>query len=593
MTRIRMWIPPVVLAAIAAGTFFLLPTPSDESAPEHAFAVVGVRVFDGEHVLEDATVLVRDGRISAVGKDVAVPTDVRRIEGEGRTLLPGLIDAHVHTFGPALEDAARFGVTTVLDMFTSQQTLKGLRRAREEIAPTGRADIWSAGTLVTAPGGHGTQFGVPIPTIEDPDQADAFVRERIEEGSDYIKIVYDARGEWRPSISRETLGAVVEAAHRHDRMAVVHAQDTVSARHALEVGADGLVHTVNDRVPGDDLIGMAAESGAFVIPTLSVLESIAGERPENGLADDAHLAGHLSPTQRENLAATYPEAATQRFDFEPARESVRRFHAAGVPILAGSDAPNPGTAHGVSLHRELVLLTRAGLSPRKALAAATDVPAKQFGLSDRGRIEAGRIADLVLVEGNPLDDIRATRRIVQVWKDGFALDRSAPERESGEHPGRLPGEDFETADVPNDHWQSTTDRRNGGSSQAEVRRVSRGDGHHVRVSGRLETDSAYPWAGIIWMPGSERFSPVDLSGASALRFRVRGERDALTLMIFSGASNGRPVEHEVEIGADWRQHEVALGTLGGVKRESLRAVALVVRRGAGDFTFELDDVAFR
>jgi Amidohydrolase family len=107
---------------------------------------------------------------------------------------------------------------------------------------------------------------------------------------------------------------------------------------------------------------------------------------------------------------------------DPPRVTVRPAH---VPLLAGTDAPNPGTTHGASLHRELELLVKAGLTPVEALAAATSVPAKQFGLGDRGTIAPGKRADLVLVDGDPTADIRATRKIAGVWKLGLAVDRDA------------------------------------------------------------------------------------------------------------------------------------------------------------------------
>src|SRR5262249_4997059 len=110
-------------------------------------------------------------------------------------------------------------------------------------------------------------------------------------------------------------------------------------------------------------------------------------------------------------------------DEKYAEQTVRALKAAGVPILVGTDAPNPGTAHGASLHRELELLVRAGLSPVEALAAATSAPAAAFHLSDRGEIAEGKRSDLLLVEGDPTRDITATRAIVGVWKEGKRINR--------------------------------------------------------------------------------------------------------------------------------------------------------------------------
>ena len=123
------------------------------------------------------------------------------------------------------------------------------------------------------------------------------------------------------------------------------------------------------------------------------------------------------------------------------KANIRKLHEAGVPILAGTDAPNPGTTHGATMHIELELLVDAGLSPLEALAAATSLPAKHFSLEDRGRIAEGLKADLVLVKGNPAEDITATRKIVSVWKNGVEIDRD-------ELRERVAGQTNDKADKP-------------------------------------------------------------------------------------------------------------------------------------------------
>jgi len=111
--------------------------------------------------------------------------------------------------------------------------------------------------------------------------------------------------------------------------------------------------------------------------------------------------------------------------YSRAEDNVRRLADAGITLLAGTDAPNPGTVFGASLHRELELLVRCGISPAQALAAATAEPARVFGLADRGRVAAGQRADLVLVPGDPLTDITATRAIERIWRGGIGCDRRA------------------------------------------------------------------------------------------------------------------------------------------------------------------------
>ena len=434
----------LVLAGIA-GFFLLLPNPRHNTAPvpataepkrqAPAFVIVDALVFDGQRFHEDTDVLVRNGRIEAMGVDLEPDGDVQRIEASGKTLLPGLIDAHVHVFGNALEQALRFGVTTALDMFTTPGRLTAARERRRQLGAQQAADLYSSGILATAPGGHGTEYGIQIPTIATPEQAQDFVAARLSEGSDYIKIVYNAEAGTDarfPSIDRATLRALIEAAHRRGRLAVVHIGNRRSARHALEDGADGLAHVFAEAPIGADLVELARQRGAFVIPTLPVLESVAGVG-DGALFDDPRIADYLDRSQRETLRDSFDTNRGAAY-LRRAQANVAALHRGGVPILAGSDAPNPGTAHGASLHRALLLLREAGLSPAATLAAATSVPARAFDLDQRGRIAPGAIADLVLVAGDPRTDITATRGIERIWKDGRYVPRATPDHGAGQMP---------------------------------------------------------------------------------------------------------------------------------------------------------------
>jgi len=455
----------IVLGVVGAlaGFFWALPEPGDErlAAPAEGFVVRDVRLFDGERVVEQATVVVRAGRIVEAGPGVAVPPGLEVVDGRGRTLLPGLIDAHVHTWGNALAETLNFGVTTVLDMFSDPGPARELRRSRASFAPRAHADLFSAGWLATAPRGHGTQFGLPVPTLSTPDEAAVWVDARLAEGSDYIKIVYEPRdanglGAPFPSLDGATLAALVAATQARGRLAVVHVSRLFAAHEALEAGADGLVHVHADRVADDALVQLARERGAFVTPTLAVIAGIdptlplpegsdtieknggenrggtrgdsrrnnqrESQRENQRFAADPAVRPYLTPEQRRGLESS-PGTKLVMFRLATALASVRTLHEGGVEILAGSDAPNPGTAHGASLHHELELLVRAGLTPIEALRAATSVPARRFGLADRGRIAPGLRADLLLVAGDPTTEIRATRTIERIWKNGAAVER--------------------------------------------------------------------------------------------------------------------------------------------------------------------------
>ena len=198
-----------VVIAVFVGVLMALPEPAsppraaDAALPEVSFAIVGVK-----------DVWIEDGRIRRVGEDLDLPEDFPRVDGRGRTLVPGLIDGHVHTWGSTLNDALRFGVTTVLDQFSDPLLVAAKRPARAELARGDEADLFSAGMLATVAGGHGTQYGVPVEPVGSPDDAPGWVRARKAEGSDWIKIVWEdgsAFGMDLAALGRDTIGALITA----------------------------------------------------------------------------------------------------------------------------------------------------------------------------------------------------------------------------------------------------------------------------------------------------------------------------------------------------------------------------------------------
>ena len=419
--------------ALFIGVLMALPEPAPPDAaagalPETSFAIVHVKAFDGKAFRPEQDVWIEDGRIRGVGGSLTLPAELARVDGRGRTLLPGLIDGHVHTFGSTLNDAVRFGVTTVLDQFSDPRLVASKRAARDALARGDEADIFSAGMLATASGGHGTQYGVRVETLDGPDEAPAWVRARKEEGSDWIKIVHEdgrAPGKNIPTLDTATIQALIAAAHAEGLRAVVHVSTLEHALQAVALGADGLVHVWRDSLIDEVRAARFAEAGTFVVPTLSVTASMDGEAIEAEMLEAAE-GTPLSFMQRQTLAGRFSRGGAEQSSMagDVALENVRRLHAAGVRLIAGTDVPNPGTASGLSMHGELRLMQRAGLSGAEALAAATSAPAAIFGLDDRGTVEEGSIADLVLVDGDLEADLSLSSRIAAVWKDGYPIDRS-------------------------------------------------------------------------------------------------------------------------------------------------------------------------
>lgn len=571
-----------------------------------ATLVQDVRVFDGKAVHERRSVLFDQGVIVDADFRGAAPQDARIVHGAGRTLLPGLIDAHTHSFR-WFELPVLFGVTTQIDMFTD---LRLMKQARQEMAEGRRhdhADLFSAGTLVTAPHGHGTQFGVAIPTITGPEQAQAFVDARIAEGSDFIKIVMES-GYGFPSLDLATAKAVIAAAHLRGKMAVVHIGNEKDARAVLEAGADGLVHLFpGDAADAAGLARLAASRGAFVIPTFTVLESMAGWRGDELLANPG-LAGLLDKDAQAPLKARYGNKERAAMLVAP-RLVTAAMIKAGVPVLAGTDAGNPGTQYGVSMHRELKALVEAGLTPVQALAAATSEPARVFKLGRRGRIEKGYKADLLLVEGDPTADILATRRIVEVWKDGESANglreaqrkqvaRAAGEAEQGGKGLALPPDgrisrfsEKQLASPFGMGWGPSTDSFAGGKSTVRLATgPALADGQvPLAIDATVAPGLPFAWSGVAFMPGAQPMQSVDMRAVKAVRFKVRGDGKTYRMIAMSQGVQ-IPGAKSFTAGPEWTEVTVPLGELKGIDPATVTMLGFNAGPQPGDYRFEIVDV---
>lgn len=348
----------------------------------------GVRLFDGERLLDGPRdVVVGDGvvqAVSAAGRATTAP----RIDGAGCTLLPGLIDAHVHLRGVEdLHELARWGVTTALDMGSWPPSLIA------DLRGAGSTDVRSTGAGAVGPDSLLARIpGRPADSVvTGPEAGRRFVAVRADEGVDYIKVIIDPID--RGGLDSDTVASIVYAARERGLMVVAHASHTSAVAVARAAGVDVLTHAPLDAGPG--AVGDDVRAHRTVVPTLVMMEGVAANVPVPGL------------------------------DYRHARGFVAAWHSAGVPIVVGTDANRaPGAPanipYGVSAHRELELLVDAGLTPVEALHAATGAAADRFGLGDRGRVGPGLRADLLLVQGDPTTDITATRAIRAVRLAGKA-----------------------------------------------------------------------------------------------------------------------------------------------------------------------------
>ena len=405
--------------------------------------IINARVFDGERVIPSAPVVLQGDRILRLGG--VIPEGAEIVDANGATLLPGLIDAHVHTDEAGLAMALRFGVTTELEM-------QGVntRNDRQHVTHDDRlADVRSSGFGLTPPGGHPSELfpkdfkpgakGGPgaarrpridplvMPHVTTPEEAVAFVPRLVAAGSDYIKFMIDDGSiEGHPGIpmlDRATLEAGVAEARKYGMLTIAHTLTIESTRMAVEAGIQGLAHLFMDGPHTTEIVDLIAGSGVFVVPCVTLNASMMGITGDE-LADDPRVASRLDEKWERTLRSSFGHYPQGRI--EDVLASIEALREAGVDLLVGTDVSQPmpflgGMAHGASVYHEMQYLVRAGLTPCEALRAATSTSARRFGLLDRGRIAPGARADLLLVDGDPTRTISDTLSTRAVWRRGTRL----------------------------------------------------------------------------------------------------------------------------------------------------------------------------
>jgi imidazolonepropionase-like amidohydrolase len=389
--------------------------------------------------VHDGSLLMVDGIIA--GSPTSVPQGFggEIVDLGGKWVIPGLVDLHTHSYGnmapgnqmdpPGTAVVARrmlyAGVTAFLDLFGDEDAMYALRTESRTGEIEG-AELFASLSCLTATDGHCTEYGVRTRTMDSPEEARRTVADLAIREPDVVKIVYSPTGNM-PSIDRPTLIAAVAAATGRGLRTVVHVNTWQDVRDAVAAGASAVTHVPGDEEIPVDLAREMAARGVASIPTLAVETDF-----PDFVSDESVLASPLvtvltAPNiidayRTEEVRARVADRAVE--DQQRTRtilSSVRVMADAGVTILAGTDAGNWGTIQGYSMHRELVKLVAAGLSPWDALAAATTRAGafleRSFGVS------AGDEANLVVLDASPIDDIRNTQRVAMVIQRGRIVDR--------------------------------------------------------------------------------------------------------------------------------------------------------------------------
>jgi|SRR5688572_5394705 len=434
--------------------------------------IVGVTVVHPERegeaaVARDQTVVIDGNRIKAVGPSstTKTPANATVIDGKGKWLIPGLIDGHVHFFQSGnlytRPDAADFnkwmpyakevernkarlsetfkvwlasGVTSVIDIGGPMWNFEVREAARKaEAAPR----VIVAGPLISMVDDPPLDLGdPPIIKTATPGESRALATRLLARKPDYVKVWFIHRKGEDPAAQEAIVKAAGDAAHATGVRLAVHATELVTAKAAIRAGADYLVHSVTDEVVDDEFIALARKHNVLYCPTIFVFMSyqlaLSGKwratDAERRLADPQVLGamGDLPKIPKEVIpprVARLMESIAEPKPPPAAITNLRKVWDAGIPVVMGTDAGNIGALHGPSVFRELEIMVKpGGLTPLEALRSATVNGAKAMGMErDLGVIAPGRLADLVILEADPLADVANLSRVSRVIKDGRAF----------------------------------------------------------------------------------------------------------------------------------------------------------------------------
>ena len=450
---------------LVAGLALVLSGCAESTAPQDSavpggepggLALIGGQLIDGSGAppVADSVVVIRDGRIETAGpRDTTpVPAGAETIDVTGKTIMPGLVNLHVH-YRDGPEEIERqfrsqlyYGVTTARSIGSdSPERVAFLLEAH-----AGRPDVprtYTAGLGFSRPGGFNAA-GRNAPETEE--EARDMVRDQIALGVHFIKMWVNEVAEPDLKITPAMRTAIIDEALRNGALPVAHIDDEADGRQLVEAGLRDFLHStvltfgpgagvpVDDPEPSQEFIQMCLDNGVSFTPTLSIVQNNwhFAEHPE--LLDDPALraafdtynpdalAGWDDPARRAGVVDA-PGFEDRKAAFRQVQGFVKTMHDAGIKIALGNDAGTPNVPFGWGVHHEMELYVEAGLTPMDAIVAATATGAGQLpplGQAEFGTLEAGQIADLVVLNADPLTDIRNTLEIDRVMRLGEWVDRA-------------------------------------------------------------------------------------------------------------------------------------------------------------------------
>jgi len=408
---------------------------------------------DGKPAIERSAFLVENGRITRVGRqgDIKVPAAATRVDLAGKTVMPALIDIHTHTgfqkgatYRPEnysretivddLNRALYFGVSAVVSEGIDPGDAAFTIRDDQAAGRLGGARLFTAGRGIGAPNagpGADTYRGIAYDvTTEDEGRRD--VRELAARKVDVVKIWVDDRNGRAPELSPPLYRAIIDEAHRHGLRVNAHVFYLADAKGLVAAGINGFTHMARDKEMDDEVVQAIVKRGVYIMPTLQNAER--GRNVEmpaslaawlNGPAREAIPPELIAKVQAAYGGRTAAQASAARERYAVLQRSLAKLSAAGARIVLGGDTGLQDDPFGFAEHRELELMVDAGMTPMQAIVAATSRGAEYLRLRDTGTLAAGKSADVLVLDANPLDDITNTRRIAQILLKGRLLDRNA------------------------------------------------------------------------------------------------------------------------------------------------------------------------
>ena len=403
-----------VAATVALAGFAGLADPARAQTGVTAFEGARLIVGDGGAPIENATLVVDGARIIQAGRaaDVQVPAGAARVSLAGKTVMPMLVDTHAH-LSPTREALTRdlkrrayYGVSAALSLGTDNYDVLDIRGQ----AIPGAARFLSAGRGITMP--EPGRITVPHWITTEAEGRKA-VQELAERKVDIVKVWVDTRDGKYKKLTPEFYAAIIDEAHKHGLRVTAHIFDLEDAKGLIRAGIDAFAHGVRDRDIDDELVAMFKQRPSLVLtPNL----------PDRGVKVDlSWLRAGMPAADVDKLETANTDKPREQAFYAIQARNLAKLNAAGVRITLGTDGNRPWGPH-----EEMLDMVVAGMTPMQVIVAATRNSAEFLRLADTGTLQAGKSADFIVLDANPLDDITNTRRISAVYLRGAAVDRAQP-----------------------------------------------------------------------------------------------------------------------------------------------------------------------